>query len=46
MSKSIARAAVIIMIMNLASRLLGFGRETVIANQFGATHLTDAYLVA
>jgi len=46
MSKSIAQAAVIIMIMNLASRLLGFGRETVIASQFGATHLTDAYLVA
>jgi len=46
MPKSIAHAAVIIMIMNLVSRLLGFGRETVIANQFGATFLTDAYLVA
>lgn len=46
MNKSVAHAAVIIMIMNLASRLLGFGRETVIANQFGATYLTDAYLVA
>lgn len=46
MSRSIAQAAVIIAVMNLASRLLGFGRETVIANQFGATYLTDAYLVA
>jgi putative peptidoglycan lipid II flippase len=46
MTKSVAGAALVIMIMNLASRLLGFGRETVIANQFGATHLTDAYLVA
>lgn len=43
---SIAQAAVIIMIMNLLSRLLGFGRETVIANEFGATSFTDAYLVA
>ncbi len=46
MNKSIAQAAVVIMIMNLASRLLGFGRETVIAGKFGATFLTDAYLVA
>lgn len=46
MSKSIARAAVIIMVMNLASRLLGFIRETVIAKEYGATYLTDAYLVA
>jgi putative peptidoglycan lipid II flippase len=46
MSKGIARAAVIIMIMNLMSRVLGFVRETVIAKQFGATVLTDAYLVA
>jgi len=46
MSKSIAQSALIIMIMNLLSRLLGFGRETVIARQYGATYLTDAYLVA
>jgi len=46
MSRSVAQAAIVIMIMNLISRLLGFGRETVIASQFGATYLTDAYLVA
>ncbi len=46
MFKSIARATLIIMVMNLVSRLLGFLRETVIANQFGATSFTDAYLVA
>lgn len=46
MSKSIAQAAIIIMLMNVMSRLLGFFRETVIANEFGATYLTDAYLVA
>lgn len=46
MAKSVAKAALIIMIMNLISRLLGFGRETVIASEFGATFLTDAYLVA
>lgn len=43
---SIAQATIIIMIMNLASRLLGFVRETVIAREFGATSFTDAYLVA
>ena len=37
MSRS-AQAAVIIAVMN-PQRLLGFGRETVIANQFGATYL-------
>lgn len=46
MTKSLARAAAVIIVMNLASRLLGFVRETVIAKEFGATHLTDAYLVA
>ncbi|MDD2401226.1 MAG: murein biosynthesis integral membrane protein MurJ [Clostridia bacterium] len=46
MGRSIAQVTVVIMMMNLASRLFGFIRETVIANVFGATHLTDAYLVA
>lgn len=46
MSKSVAKAALVIMIMNLASKILGFGRETVIAREYGATSLTDAYLVA
>lgn len=46
MSNSVAWAAVVIMIMNLVSRLLGFVRETVIAREFGATYLTDAYNAA
>jgi putative peptidoglycan lipid II flippase len=46
MGKSIAQAALVIAVINMAGRLLGFLRETVIANQFGATSLTDAYLVA
>ncbi|MGI6144485.1 MAG: murein biosynthesis integral membrane protein MurJ [Peptococcia bacterium] len=46
MSRSITQAALVIMIINIMSRLLGFGREAVIANEFGATYLTDAYLLA
>jgi putative peptidoglycan lipid II flippase len=45
-SRSITQAALLIMVINVCSRLLGFGREAVIANQFGATYLTDAYLLA
>jgi putative peptidoglycan lipid II flippase len=45
-SRSITQAALLIMVINVLSRLLGFGREAVIANQFGATYLTDAYLLA
>jgi putative peptidoglycan lipid II flippase len=32
--------------LTLASSLLGFVREILIAREFGATHLTDSYLVA
>lgn len=46
MSRGVAKAAIVIMIMNLVSRLLGFVRETVIAREFGATYLTDAYNAA
>jgi len=41
-----AKAAVIIMVLSLASKLLGFLRETFIADRFGASVETDAYLVA
>ena len=44
--QSIAAAALVIMFMNLASKLLGFVRETVIAREYGATFLTDAYNAA
>lgn len=46
MAQSVAGAAIILMIMNLMARLLGFVRETAIAGIFGATAFTDAYQVA
>ena len=42
----IAKAAGIVLLMNLASRVLGFVRDAVIAMEFGASGATDAYLVA
>ena len=42
----IARAASIIALGNVASRLLGLARDTVKANLFGATGLVSAYEVA
>lgn len=45
MSK-VAKAALVILIMNLLSRMLGFVRDAVIAREFGASGATDAYLVA
>ncbi|MEG6615150.1 murein biosynthesis integral membrane protein MurJ [Peptococcaceae bacterium 1198_IL3148] len=44
--KIIARAAIVILVINLTSKILGFFRDMVIAYQFGATGATDAYLVA
>lgn len=45
MSK-VARAALIVLIINLISRILGFVRDAVIAYEFGASGATDAYMVA
>ena len=42
----IATAAVLIMLGNAASRLLGLGREQVIAALFGQTGATDAFVAA
>src|SRR5712692_4276600 len=44
--KAIARAATIIMIGNIVSRLLGLVREQVIAALFGASGATDAFVAA
>ncbi|WP_418791050.1 murein biosynthesis integral membrane protein MurJ [Phosphitispora sp. TUW77] len=44
--KSIAKGAIVVMAATLLSRLFGFIREMVIANNFGLTSETDAYLVA
>lgn len=44
MSKNnIRKAAALLMIATVIEKLLGFGREMVIARQFGATSLTDSY---
>lgn len=42
----VARAALILMLGNVASRLLGIVREQVIAGLFGATATTDAFTAA
>jgi len=42
----IAQAALVIMVGNVASRLLGMGREQVIAGFFGGGHVTDAFAAA
>ncbi len=44
--RNMAHAAVVVMLMTLCSRALGFVREQVIASHFGATGMTDAYLAA
>ncbi|MDO7789037.1 murein biosynthesis integral membrane protein MurJ [Desulforamulus aquiferis] len=44
--KMIARAALVVAVINLLSRILGFVRELAIAYMFGATAVTDAYVVA
>lgn len=45
-TSSMARAAALIAAGNVASRVLGLARETVIANLFGATGLVSAFRVA
>jgi putative peptidoglycan lipid II flippase len=40
----LARAAAIVALFGLVSRLLGFAREVVLAAAYGATGLTDAYV--
>jgi putative peptidoglycan lipid II flippase len=42
----LARATVVVAVATLASRALGFARETVFAYFFGATGKTDAYNAA
>lgn len=45
-AEGIARAALILMMGSVASRLLGVVREQVIAGLFGATAITDAFTAA
>ncbi|MEG0873758.1 MAG: murein biosynthesis integral membrane protein MurJ [Clostridiales bacterium] len=46
MGNSVSRAALVVVIMNLLAKVLGFLREVAIAGVFGATMQTDAYNVA
>lgn len=40
------KSSFIVMVINMTSRLLGLVREMIIANMFGATGMTDAYVSA
>lgn len=42
----LARAAAIVALLGLVSRLLGYAREAVLANTYGATGATDAFVNA
>jgi len=44
--RSLFKAAGLVSLALIASRLLGYLRESLLAARFGATHTTDAYLVA
>lgn len=44
--QGVARAATVIMLISVLGKLIGFAREQVIASQFGATELTDAFVAA
>lgn len=46
MSKTTKKTAVILMMIILASKTTGFFRDIVLAQSFGASHITDAYLTA
>jgi len=45
-SGKMVRAAGILLVMNLLSRVLGYVRDAVIAGHFGTSGATDAYMVA
>ena len=43
---SFKKSAFIFMVITLVSKTLGFARELILASNFGASHITDAYLTA
>jgi len=45
-SRAVFKAAGIISVVTVLSRLLGYLRDALLAARFGATHITDAYVVA
>ena len=46
MTKNLIKASGLLLIINIGVKLLSFVREMVIADGFGASSLTDAYLAA
>jgi putative peptidoglycan lipid II flippase len=45
-TETIAKGTIIIIIATFASKILGFIREILIANYYGASVITDSYLIA
>ena len=43
---SILKAAWLIALVTIASKLMGFARDMVVANFYGATQVSDAYFYA
>lgn len=43
---SLKKSGIIIVILSLFVKLIGFLRESIIAKQFGASEVTDGYLIA
>ena len=46
MSKTTKKTAIVLMFIILISKVTGFLRDVVLAQSFGASHVTDAYLTA
>lgn len=46
MGNNVAKSAIIVMIATLIGKILGFGRELVLASVYGTSVYSDAYLVA
>lgn len=40
------KTAIILMIITIVSKILGFGREVVLSYFYGATNISDAYLIS
>ena len=46
MKKTILKATVLMFVLSLAGKLIGFLRSVIIASSFGANNVTDAYYLA
>lgn len=40
------KAALLVMVITIISKILGFGREIVLSFVYGASAITDAYLIS